>query len=578
MLLGLKISNIAIIDEAEVTLGPGLTVLTGETGAGKSILIDALGLLLGLRADAEVIRGGCDDALVEAIFEKTSLLASRLSALGLPDLGDEVSIRRVVSRRSRGKVYVNGAMVTVGVLGTLMRGLLDISGQHESISLFDASLHRSILDRLGNLEPLVSDYRLGLKQFADIEQRIADLGDGEQRIQQRIEFLKFQKDELDRICPVPEEDDTLEEERRKLLGCEKLRNATLKAEQFLCTDEASVLEMLGKAISAITEASRIDPALDAIGSSLKTIAIEFEDTARGLSRYGSALASDPRRLAEVEDRLDAIKRLCRKHCCDLNALLLRRTELDAELATLENRELILEDLRHQRVQKELAAREVGKRLSAARAEVGRRLRAAVEEGLVRLAMEKSRFEVEIRESGRLGPGGCDEIEFLFSANEGEPLRSLSRVASGGEGSRVLLAMKGALAEADECRCYVLDEADAGVNGAAAEVVGRMIKEISIHRQVVFITHLPQVAAYADTHLVVEKRNREGRTTSRVVRLQTPTARTQELARMLSGLRITAEARGAAAALVRSAQRLHRARPFKALEPARPLLPPEGYRL
>src|SRR5713101_6502886 len=299
MLLGLKISNIAIIDEAEVTLGPGLTVLTGETGAGKSILIDALGLLLGLRADAEVIRGGCDDASVEAIFERTSLLASRLSALGLPDLGDEVSVRRVVSRRSRGKVYVNGAMVTVGVLGTLMRGLLDISGQHESISLFDASLHRSILDRLGNLEPLVSDYRLELKQFADIEQRIADLGDGEQRIQQRIEFLKFQKDELDRLLPVAEEDKTLEEERRKLLGSEKLRNATLKAEQLLCTDEASVLEMLGKAISALTEASRIDPALDAIGSSLKTIAIEFEDTARGLSRYGSALLSDPRPLSSA---------------------------------------------------------------------------------------------------------------------------------------------------------------------------------------------------------------------------------------------------------------------------------------
>ncbi|HEX9507297.1 MAG TPA: AAA family ATPase, partial [Myxococcales bacterium] len=274
MLLGLKISNIAIIDEAEVTLGPGLTVLTGETGAGKSILIDALGLLLGLRADAEVIRGGCDDASVEAIFERTSLLASRLSALGLPDLGDEVSVRRVVSRRSRGKVYVNGAMVTVGVLGTLMRGLLDISGQHESISLFDASLHRSILDRLGNIESLLNDYRQELKHFTDIAQRIADLGAGEQRIQQRIEFLKFQKDELDRLLPVAEEDKTLEEERRKLLGSEKLRNATLKAEQFLCTDEASVLEMLGKAISALTEASRIDLALDAIGSSLKTIAIE----------------------------------------------------------------------------------------------------------------------------------------------------------------------------------------------------------------------------------------------------------------------------------------------------------------
>jgi DNA repair protein RecN (Recombination protein N) len=554
MLLALKISNIAVIEEAEMHFGPGLTVLTGETGAGKSILIDALGLLMGGRAETELIRNGCGEASVEAVWAKTPLLAARLAELGLPDLGDEISLRRVLAPSSRGKVYVNGALVTVGVLGRLMRGAIDVSGQHDYISLFDPSLHRALLDRAGKLGLLLEEYQKEFRCLREIDQRLAELGGTEEQVQQRIEFLRFQLDEIARVNPAPAEDEKLEEERRRLMAAEKLRRAAGQAEDLLAGQDGAALELLGRALATLTEAAKIDRTLDAFAASLKVSLSELEENARGLSRYARTLESDPKRLADTEERLDSIRRLCRKHGCGLDGLLARRSDLTNELDALQNRQTLLDALSEDRARVEAAARSRALSLSATREQAAGHLSTAVRDGLAQLAMPKSQFRVEVRPGLELGRDGLDEVEFLFSANEGEPLRALSRVASGGEGSRVLLALKRALTAVDECSCYVLDESDGGVGGAVAEVVGRMVKEIGMNRQVLFITHLPQVAAYADSHLVIEKRLRSGRTVSRVLQLSTPEARTRELARMLSGVQITNEARSAAEALMRSATR------------------------
>ncbi len=554
MLLGLKISNIAVIEEVEVSFAPGLTVLTGETGAGKSILIDSLGLLLGARASADVVRAGCDEASVEAVFAKTPALAARLASMGLPDLSDEVSLRRVIGRTARGRVYVNGALVTVGVLSRVLHGLVDISGQHEYVSVFDPSVHRAILDRAGRAEPLLDAYHRDFAAVQEIDRRLAELGEGDPKAEQKMEFLRFQLDELERLTLKPGEETDLEAERRRLSGVEKLRASATLAESLLSAQDGSSLETVDRAGSALTEAASFDRGLQEIARSLQTARLELEEAVRRLSQYLRRLESEPDRLAEVEERLDSLRRLGRKHGCNVEALAVRKAEIEAELGNWENRRGLLEQLRPARERAEAAARASANALSSARTQAAGPLSQKVREALSQLAMNKALFEIRITQAIELGPDGLDQVEFLFSANPGEPPRPVSRVASGGESSRLLLALKQALCGADECCCYVLDEADAGVGGAVAEVVARMLKEISSHRQVLFITHLPQVAAYADHHLTIEKREHDGRSVSKVVRLQTPAARTEELARMLSGLKVTSEARGAAEALVRSARR------------------------
>jgi DNA repair protein RecN (Recombination protein N) len=554
MLLGLKISNIAVIDEVEVSFGPGLTVLTGETGAGKSILIDSLGLLMGGRASADVVRAGSDEASVEAVFAKTPAIATRLASMGLPDLGDEVSLRRVIGRNTRGRVYVNGALVTVGVLARILRGLVDISGQYDYVSIFDPCVHRALLDRAGRTEALLEAYHRDLAALEEIDRRIAELGDGDPKAEQKLEFLRFQLDELERIGLKLGEEAELDAERRRLSAVEKLRAAATAAESLLSAQDGSSLETIDRASSALSDAADVDPMLGEIATSLRTARVELEEAARRLSGYLRRLESDPRRLAELEDRLDCLRRIGRKHGCAVEDLGMRKADIEAELGKWENRQAVMEELRPARERAEAAARASANKLSSERSQAAAPLSDKVRNALSQLAVDKALFEVRLAQAGQLGPDGVDQVEFLFSANPGEPPRPLSRVASGGESSRLLLALKRALCSADECCCYVLDEADAGVGGAVAEVVARMLREISLHRQVLFITHLPQVAAYADHHLRIEKGERDGRSASKVVRLQTPAARTEELARMLSGLQVTSEARGAAEALVRSARR------------------------
>src|SRR5215467_3567938 len=292
MLLGLKVSNLAVIEEVEVSFCSGLTVLTGETGAGKSILIDSLGLLMGVRASADVVRSGCAEASVEGVFVKTPALKERLCTMGLPDLGDEVSVRRVVGRGGRGRVYVNGALVTVGVLARLLRGLVDISGQHECVSLFDPSVHRAIVDGFGKLGPVVEAYGRDLAVLRELERQIAELGDA--KAEQKIDFLRFQLNELERLNPKPGEEAQLEEDWRRLSGIEKLRASASLAESVLSTQDGSSFDTLDRAISAMVDAARLDSPLEEVAAKLRGAREELEDAARQISQYARRLEADPR--------------------------------------------------------------------------------------------------------------------------------------------------------------------------------------------------------------------------------------------------------------------------------------------
>jgi DNA repair protein RecN (Recombination protein N) len=561
MLTSLRLSNFAVIEEAEVGFGPGLTVLTGETGAGKSILIDALGLLIGARAEAEVIRAGAEEAVVEALFEKSSTLAERLEALGLPDDGPEVCVRRTVGRSGRARAHVNGSLVTVGVLQRLMRGLVDIAGQHEHLALFDASEHLGLVDRLvasggGAGEQSLASYREAWSELQRVLAQLAAIGGDEGQVRARVDFLRFQLDEIDRLDPKVGEDAVLEQERRRLASSEKLKSSASATEELLSSGEGSAVELVGRAQALVAEAERLDPSLGKVREALASAQEGLDEAGRLVSRYLGGLESNPQRLEEVDDRLDALKRLCRKHAAPLEALVEKRAALSAEVHELEHRAERRAELEVARQTALARASDAAAELSRARRRAAQALEAAAREGLGRLALAKARFQVHFEEAP-LSSTGADAVELLFSANVGEPPRPLAKVASGGEASRLMLALKSALAGSDACRCSVFDEADAGIGGAVADVVGRLIKELSAHRQVLCITHLPQVAAHADVHLRIEKAEFRGRTRSIVTVLPAGEPRTLELARMLSGVEVTREAMGAAQALLRSAVRAPR---------------------
>ena len=574
MLELLRVRAFAIIDELEVQFAAGLNVLTGETGAGKSILVDALHLVLGGRAQADSVRTGAEEAEVQALFRPRDPAATdaRLLALGLPAAGAELVVRRTVQREGRSRAWVNGALATAAQLAQATRGLLDISGQHEHVGLLEAALHLDLLDAHAQLLGLRRDYETLFAQLAEAERARAQLDSDESARTERASYLRYQLDELSKVDPKPGEDEALLQERRVLASAEKLRAGAEEAEALLSSGDAAALPAAQRAAKRIEELCAIDPSLESLGKSVRSAAAEIDEVARTLARYAGRAGGDPQRLEALDERLEALRKIARKHGGTLETALLRLAGMKAELDGLTNHGQTLGE-REAQVGKLFAlALEKGRALSEKRRAAAAGFSRAVAGELSALGMARSEMAVRFnavvsageggiaREGVVLGPRGLETAEILLSPNPGEELRPLARIASGGELSRVLLAVKRVLAETDPVDSYLFDEVDAGIGGGTADAVGRALAAVARRRQVVCITHLPQIAVFAGRHLTVEKEIARGRTHSRVQQVDGE-ARVRELARLLSG-QATQVALDHARELLEKAQHASAAEPRK----------------
>jgi len=534
MLELLRVRAFAIIEELEVHFAAGFNVLTGETGAGKSILVDALHLVLGGRAQADSVRTGAEEAEVQALFRPRDPgeCDARLSGLGLPAAGAELVVRRTVQREGRSRAWVNGALATAAQLQAATRGLLDISGQHEHVGLLDASLHLDLLDAHAQLGDPRARFGQAFSALAEAEKARAQLDSDESQRAQRADWLKFQLDELEKTAPQPGEDDRLSQERRVLAAAEKLRAGAEEAEAVLAEAQPA------RAAKRLEEMATIDPALQKLAQAVRGAVAELDEAARELSRYAARAGGDPQRLEELDERIEVLRRLSRKHGGTLASALQRRDQMRAELASLENHDEELARREAEVGRLAAIARGLAEELSEKRRAAAGAFSKAVAQELSALGMARSEISVRFNPVSEgavagMGPRGLETAELLLSPNPGEELRPLSRIASGGELSRVLLAVKRVLAESDPVDAYLFDEVDAGIGGATADAVGRALAAVGRRRQVICITHLPQIAVFAGKHLTVEKQVVKGRTHSRVAPVDGPD-RVRELARLLSG--------------------------------------------
>jgi DNA repair protein RecN (Recombination protein N) len=547
MLKLLRINNIALIASLEVELEPGLTLLTGETGAGKSILIDALGLLLGDRASPEIIRSGEERASVEAVVEIDGA-AAILEARGLPVDGDEVVLRRELSAGGKGRATVNGALVPVSLLRDLAPRVAVLHGQHEPQGLVDPQTHLDLLDRFAGLDegrPLAELFR----DWRAADSALERLRQDRREAERRVEMLRFQADEVEKAALAPGEEEALRIEKARQANADRLAALSGEAYQLLYDDEAAVLGRLGQALRRVQDLAAIDPGFAPFVEGRSAIVAPLEDLALRLRDYHEHLEVSPGRLDEIESRLSQIERLKKKYGATVEEVIAFgercRRELDS-LGTPEEQEKALETRREELAAAYLEqARAHSRKRRAAAAELRKRVQAALAE----LAMEKTRFDVSFdpaAEDGAVEPSswterGLERAEFLMSPNPGEELRPLARIASGGELSRLMLGLKSVVRKDAPGLTLVFDEVDAGIGGRVAEVVGRKLKAVAARQQVLCVTHLPQIAALADQHLVVRKRVLGGRTVTFVETL-TESGRVEEVARMLGGATVTPTAR------------------------------------
>jgi DNA repair protein RecN (Recombination protein N) len=560
MLSSLTIRDFAIIDRVTLELGPGLTVITGETGAGKSILISALNLVLGGRATTDVIRAGAEAATVEAVFDpgEAPELTARLADAGVA-LDGPLIVRRVLARNGRHRVYLNDTAVTLGTLAQVAGGLVDISGQHEHYSLLRTEFHLDLLDRMAGLGGLRAEVAAAYEVQAEVEAALTALLEAQRQKGERLEVLRFQRQELAAAeLKDPLEDDALENERKLLRNAEKLRTTSKHAEAALYADDGAAVERLGRAARSIRELAEVDPTLAPVAQDLDTAAALAEEAARTLGAYARRVHADPERLESVEARLALLSKLRRKYGATLAEVIARRDALEAELSTLENADEAIAQLEKARERAATATAKVARKLTKARREAGEKLSGAIQGELADLGMGRAVIQVRVEPLGR-GAGleaddlhvtarGADKVEILLSANPGEPPQSLAKIASGGELSRFMLAVKRVIADRDSVGTYIFDEVDTGVGGPTAEAIGRKLRSVSAQRQALCITHLPQIAAMGDAHLRVEKRIEGDRTFSQVVTLEDD-ARTEELARMVGGATVTETTRALARELL-----------------------------
>ena len=556
MLAALQIRNFALIERLSVEFGPGLTVLTGETGAGKSIIFGALQLILGGRASADIIRTGENEAAVEALFQFTANgpgveTTQRIRDLGVePGEEGEMVLRRVIPAEGRNRCFINGSPVTLTMLDSAGEFLVDIHGQHQHQRLLHPENHLETLDDFGELRERRKEMAGLIGGLRRLEARQTELSRSEADQRDRIDLLRFQTREIGEINPLPGEDQALEEEAALLATAEERHILARGAHEELYESEGALVDGLAAVSGRMDRLAELDPVLRETAEEFRSLTAQAEDAARRLQKYADAVDFDPDLQQTVEDRLDVIRTVKKKYGGSIEAVLAHQERAAAELEGISGRDEALKKIaREIEAARPRVAAEALK-FSDERKKTAARLGKAVEKELSGLGMGKVRFVVALRDEEnpdgfverngrrlRLFEDGVDRAEFQFEPNVGEGVRPLARIVSGGELSRVMLAIKTVMAERDRVPSLVFDEVDAGIGGAVAEVVGRKLKAISRSHQVFCITHLPQIAALADAHFRIAKQESGKRTRTTILPLG-PEERVDEIARMSGGREIT----------------------------------------
>jgi DNA repair protein RecN (Recombination protein N) len=526
MIRFLSIRHLAVIDALELEFPAGLTVLTGETGAGKSILVGAVGLLVGGRASADLVRTGEETAAIEAVFETQS--------------GDELIVRREVSAQGRSRAFVNGALVTTAALREATGSLVDLHGQHEHQVLLDPSAHLDLLDEFADLSEPRSDVSAAFREWQSVNEERRRVADRDRQNAARAEFIAFQLAEIDRVKPQAGEDEELTAGRLVLANAERLQRLCAEAYAALYDGDNAALASLGIVWKRLGDLAAVDPKFSAYEESRGAIKSQLEDLAYFLRSYSAGIDASPARLQETEDRLASLERLKKKHGPTLTDVLARASALRQELHDVEHATERLAELDIALSRAREAFVDKAGTLSRRRQQAAVEFARALERALSDLAMPKTRCEVRFAPAAgdeRWSERGIDEAEFYISPNPGEDLKPLAKIASGGELSRIMLALK-TLATTDmPGKTLIFDEVDAGIGGAVADTVGARLQRLGERFQVLCITHLPQIAAYGSTHFQIDKTVRAGRTSTRVLRIDGPD-REAEIGRMIGGAAVT----------------------------------------
>ena len=558
MLIELRIKNFAIIDELNLSFSKGFNILSGETGAGKSIILNAVHLLLGDKATEDWIRSSEEEANVEALFdisgnseikEKMKEKAPHLQGAGEED---SLLIRRVISRSGRGKVFINGNLATLGVLSEVGEGLLSIYGQHEHQSLQRVETHIDILDEFGGLLGLREEFQKQYLEFISLSEEVEKIRVARERKAKERDLMVFQSREIETSGIQIGEEASLKEDRTLLTHAKKLMDFAHASGEALYSEGGSAIEKVQRVLNQCREVAAIDPFLSQPMKALESVLIQLEEIALTLRGYSRRVDINPTRLEEIENRLEEIDRLKRKYGPTVEEVLSFKLKIDEALKSFTSDEERLSQLEGLLGPLRQTLNDLAEKLSGERKRVALELKKSVERELSSLGMKKTVFEIRMDPSP-LSLRGADRVEFLISPNVGEEVKPLAKIASGGELSRIMLAMKRILAKVGGRQVLIFDEVDSGIGGAMAEVVGKKLKELSRHHQVICVTHLPQIACFADQHHSVRKEVKSGRTMTLVDRLDKESI-VDEIARMLGGVKVTEKTKAHAREMIESAKK------------------------
>lgn len=552
MLAEIRLQNFAIIDDISINFGDGLNIITGETGTGKSLIVDAINVILGDRFTAGHAKFPGKEAVVEALFEipPDGRVAGNFEKSGIACPGAELVVRRVLTEKGKNRIYVNGSIVTLGVLSEATEGLVNMFGQHEHQNLLKKNNYINYLDDFSQLRHELSEYRTAYAELAELGGKIEALEKKRLEGAEKRDYLRFQVEEIDNVSPAGGEDSRLEEERTRLENSEKFSSSLRSATGLLYEGEGSAVDSLKRAASRLEEVSGLDSSLGKLRDRIGALLIEAEDVFYGLGEFAGKVEHNPARLEEVISRLEDIKKLKRKHGGSIEEILEKRRRMESELGEIDNSDELLAELEKKRDSLRGEVLRAARSISSARKAGAGRLEELFAGEAESVGLKNSRFEIDFGEK-EISPDGLDRVDFLFSANPGQKPRPVTKVASGGELSRIMLALRSFVSAGDPGSILIFDEADAGIGGVVAETIGKKIKGLSAENQVVCITHLPQVAKFADTHLLVAKSFGEGETEVSVDVLS-GRRRVEEISRMLAGQSVSEKTFEVAEELIKGA--------------------------